>query len=276
MQKDLKYFDSAILTKVAAFIKDNNLFNKRAPIIIGFSGGADSSALLDILISLGYKCIVAHCNFQLRGQESFRDSSFAKMRAKQYGVQYCEIIFDTKDYASKNKVSIEMAARDLRYEWFNILIEKYSAQAIAIAHHRDDTIETFFLNLLRGTGITGLSGINTVNGNVVRPLNCLSRDEIIKYLKVKELEYVTDSTNNKDIYTRNKIRLDLIPLLKEINPNASESIMKTISNLKETEIIYKDSIEKIKAQICTTESDSLKINIKLLKETVAPDRKSVV
>ena len=270
MHKELIPYDVFIQNKVSAFIKENNIFDKKSPIIIGLSGGADSSALLDILISLGYKCIAAHCNFQLRGQESYRDSAFSRLLAKEYGIPYREIVFDTKEYASSNKVSIEMAARDLRYEWFNELLQTYSAQSIAVAHHRDDTIETFFLNLLRGTGVAGLSGINTVNGKIVRPLNCLSRDEIIKYLKFKSLEYVNDSTNKKDIYTRNKIRLDLIPLLKEINPNACEAIIKTISNLKETEIVYQSAIADIKKEIIEVADQSYKIDIKKLLQTIAP------
>ena len=270
MSKETIPYDIAIHGRVSAFIKENNIFDKRSPIIVGLSGGADSTALLDILICLGYKCVAAHCNFQLRGQESYRDSSFSRLRAKEYAIPYKEIIFDTKDYATKNKLSIEMAARELRYNWFNELLQNLSAQAIAIAHHRDDTIETFFLNLLRGTGVAGLSGINTVNGKVVRPLNCLSREEIVKYLKYKHLDFVTDSTNKKDIYTRNKIRLDLIPLLKDINPNACEAIIKTITNLKETEIVYQNAINNIKKEILIPENESFKINIKSLMSTVAP------
>ena len=270
MQKESISYENIIQNKVAGFIKENDLLNKKNPVIIGFSGGADSSALLDILICLGYKCIVAHCNFQLRGEESYRDSAFSKLRAKQYGITYCETIFNTKEYAAKNKLSIEMAARDLRYDWFNELIQKYSAQSIAVAHHMDDTVETFFLNLFRGTGISGLSGINTINGNVIRPLNCLTREEILKYLKVKEIEFVTDSSNYKDIYTRNKIRLDLIPLIKEINPNATDAIIKTIANLKDTEIVYKDAIKNIKNNIVFKDGECYKISIQLLKETIAP------
>ena len=195
--------------------RSTNMLQKDSPVLIGLSGGADSTALLDILRNLGYTCIAVHCNFKLRGDESIRDYEFAKMIALSYNIKFKSVDFDTVEYAKKFGISIEMACRELRYKWFDNIMSELGAQAIAVAHHKDDSIETFFLNLSRGTGITGLTGIKAINGKVVRPLLNISREEIEQYLKLKKIEYITDSTNKQDIYKRNKIRLNVMPLLKQ-------------------------------------------------------------
>ena len=176
MKKEPLKDSNKILDKVSSFISINKIYDIEKPIIVGFSGGADSMALLDILISLGYNCIAAHCNFKLRGDESVRDHEFVKIISLNYGIKFEEIEFNTKQYAHEKGIPIEMAARELRYEWFGKIMNETNAQSIAIAHHIDDTIETFFLNLIRGTGIAGLSGINTINKKISRPLNCLTQD----------------------------------------------------------------------------------------------------
>ncbi|MDO5569859.1 MAG: tRNA lysidine(34) synthetase TilS [Bacteroidales bacterium] len=266
--------ERSLLSKVESFIKEKKMFTKEAPIIVGLSGGADSVALLDVLSTLGYNCIAAHCNFHLRGEESARDHEFSRMQAKNHSAKFEEINFDAKAYALENGLSIEMACRELRYEWFYKLIDKYMAQSIAIAHHLDDSIETFFLNLLRGTGIAGLSGINAVNDKVVRPFLCLGRKEIEDYLSFRNIDFITDSTNLQDIYTRNKVRLQLIPLLKSINPNACESVVKTINNLQMTERIYINAIKNSIENITRNDGENLIIDIpKLLNES---DPKAVI
>lgn len=259
-----------ILNKVEHFINTTEMLEKETPVIIGFSGGADSMALLDILITLGYKCIAAHCNFQLRGDESVRDHEFARMKAKEYNIPFKEIEFLSEEYATAKGISIEMACRELRYSWFEELLIETGAQAIATAHHQDDSIETFFLNLLRGTGIAGLTGINAINGNIVRPLSSISRQEIEEYLTIRNIDFITDSTNKEDIYQRNKIRLHLIPLLKEINPNACQSILRTMGYLRDTEKVYQYSIHEIENKIVQTSNQDVLVDIDALKKTIAP------
>lgn len=259
-----------LLNKVEYFIKETDMLDKGTPILVGFSGGADSMALLDVLITLGYKCIAAHCNFHLRGSESIRDHEFARMTARDYGIPFKEIEFDTTKYAFERGVSIEMACRELRYEWFEELLQETGAQAIAIAHHQDDSVETFFLNLLRGTGISGLTGINPINGNVVRPLSEVSRREIEDYLAIRNIDFITDSTNKEEIYQRNKIRLQLLPLLREINPMANEVILRTMSHLRSTEKIYFHAIHEIRNNIVHIGGQDVSISIEGLKRTISP------
>ncbi|MEG1585535.1 MAG: tRNA lysidine(34) synthetase TilS [Bacteroidales bacterium] len=262
--------ETILLNKVASFIREKEMLNKDIPVLVGFSGGADSTALLDVLVTLGYKCIAAHCNFHLRGSESIRDHEFARMTAREYGIPFKEIEFMTTEYAQSKGISIEMACRELRYEWFEELLQETGAQAIAIAHHLDDSIETFFLNLLRGTGIAGLTGINSINGNVVRPFSKVYRKDIENYLSARSIDFITDSSNKEDIYQRNKIRLQLIPLLREITPSACEAIVKTMDNLHETEKIYAHTIHQLKNKIVVNDGDDVLISIENLQKTIAP------
>lgn len=237
------------ISKVKKYIQDNMLLTDKATVIIGVSGGADSMALLDILHHLGYDCIVAHCNFHLRGQESYRDEYFVEKVASKYNFKYVSANFDTKKYIEEESISLEMAARELRYAWFEKIRKEYKAERIAVAHHQDDSVETVLINLIRGTGIRGLSGISPINGKVIRPLLCIFREDILQYLKSRHIGFVEDSTNKEDIYTRNKIRLNLIPLLKSINPSVVQAIHRTSGNLARTENIYNDYIEKAKHKV---------------------------
>lgn len=255
-----------ILSKVKKYIKDNNLLNAHSRVIIGVSGGADSIALLDILHNLGYECIVAHCNFHLRDQESYRDEYFVEKTCAKYNVKYVSASFNTKKYIKEESISLEMAARELRYAWFEKIRKKYKADKIAIAHHQNDSVETVLINLIRGTGIRGLTGIAPINGNVIRPLLCIYRNDILEYLNEKELPFVEDSTNKEDIYTRNKIRLNVLPLLQTINPSVIQSISRTAENLVQTEKIYQSYIDKAKSTVFT---DNV-INIDVLRQQVEP------
>lgn len=237
------------ISKVKKYIQDNMLLTYKARVIIGVSGGADSMALLDILHHLGYECIVAHCNFHLRGQESYRDEYFVEKVATKYKFKYVSANFDTKKYIEEESISLEMAARELRYAWFEKIRKEYKAEKIAVAHHQNDSVETVLINLIRGTGIRGLSGIPPINGKVIRPLLCIFREDILQYLKVRHIGFVEDSTNKEDIYTRNKIRLNVIPLLKTINPSVVQAIQKTSENLYHTENIFNAYIEKAKRKV---------------------------
>lgn len=254
------------LSKVKKYIKDNNLLNNNAKVIIGVSGGADSIALLDMLHILGYECIVAHCNFHLRDQESYRDEYFVEKICTKYNVKYVSASFNTKKYIKEESISLEMAARELRYAWFEKIRKKYNADKIAIAHHQNDSVETVLINLIRGTGIRGLTGIAPVNGNIIRPLLCIYREDILEYLNEKELSFVEDSTNKEDIYTRNKIRLNILPLLQTINPSAIQAISRSAENLSQTEKIYQSYIEKVTKAVYVNNI----INIDTLLQQVEP------
>lgn len=210
--------------KVSKYIHRHYLLKHDGRYIVALSGGADSVALLCILDALGMNISAAHCNFHLRGEESNRDEQFCVDLCQKMGIPLSRIHFDTQEYAQLHKVSIEMAARDLRYRYFAQLAKDLEADGICVAHHRDDNVETLLLNLLRGSGIDGLAGIAPQNGNILRPLLCISRQDILQYLKEKGQDYVTDSTNLEDDALRNKIRHHVIPLLQTLNPAASDNI----------------------------------------------------
>lgn len=213
-----------ILNKVARFISKEKLLEKEGKYIVALSGGADSIALALMMKALGYNISAAHCNFRLRGEESDRDEQFCVDFCEREGIHLHRIHFDTQSYAQMHKRSIEMAARELRYSYFAHLAKDIEADGILVAHHRDDNVETLLLNLLRGSGVDGLAAIAPKNGNIIRPLLCISREEILEYLMEKKQDYVTDSTNLEDDALRNKIRHHVIPLLESINPAARENI----------------------------------------------------
>lgn len=210
--------------KVSKYIHRHHLLKHDGRYIVALSGGADSVALLCILDALGINISAAHCNFHLRGEESNCDEQFCVDLCQKMGIPLSRIHFDTQEYAQLHKVSIEMAARDLRYRYFAQLAEDLEADGICVAHHRDDNVETLLLNLLRGSGIDGLAGIAPQNGNILRPLLCISRQDILQYLQERGQDYVTDSTNLEDDALRNKIRHHVIPLLQTLNPAASDNI----------------------------------------------------
>mgnify|MGYP001776635057 FL=1 len=188
-------------------------------------------ALSLALRELGFDVVAAHCNFHLRGDESDRDEMFCRRFCERNGIKLHVTHFDTEGFAKLRKISIEMAARHLRYAYFKQLAEDIGASAVCVAHHQDDSVETVLLNLIRGTGIHGLTGIKPKNGGIVRPLLCVTRNEIETVLAEAGQDFVTDSTNLVDDVVRNKIRLDILPLMKEINPSVSDSIAKTASRV---------------------------------------------
>ena len=241
-KKYLFVYLEPMLQKIKSYIAQKRLLENDNVLITGLSGGADSMALLDIMTLLGYRCIAAHCNFHLRGEESEEDARFVKKWCKESDIEFTSVDFDTRQYAADKKISIEMAARELRYAWFEIVRKQFNADAIAVAHHKDDSVETVLMNLIRGTGISGLSGISPQNGKVIRPMLCVSRVEIENYLVERQIPFRTDSTNLEDIYTRNHIRLNVLPMLQKINPSVNETIFRTAENLAEAEKIYKKAV----------------------------------
>lgn len=238
-----------MLRRIQQFIEKNQLLESRKLYLVGLSGGADSVALLLILRELGYRIEAAHCNFKLRGEESDRDEIFVRELCAHYDIPIHVIHFDTKEYANLHKVSIEMAARDLRYGYFRQLCKDINAEGVCIAHHRDDAVETLLMNLLRGAGIHGLTGIRPKNDIVIRPLLCVSRQEILEYLDSIGQSYVTDSTNLVDDVLRNKIRLRVLPLLDEIAPGATVNIDKTANYLCEAEQVYEAEMQREKSML---------------------------
>ena len=252
--------------KVERYINKHNLLKQEKKVLVALSGGADSVALLVVLHKLGYDCEAIHCNFHLRGNESNRDENFARELCTRMGISMHTVHFDTKEYAKEKGISIEMAAREQRYAAFEEHRLSIGAQAIAVAHHRDDSAETLLLNLIRGTGIKGLRGIQPKNGYIIRPLLCVGRDEIIEYLKWRGESYITDSTNLTCDYTRNRIRLELIPKMSEINPSILTTLAATAQRLSDTERIYSQAIEDAIGRVKQENT----INIEALKSEIAP------
>lgn len=259
--------------KVADFIAKHQLLSHDDLHVVALSGGADSVALLLMLKQLGYRIEAAHCNFHLRGKESLRDEDFVKSLCQAHDIPLHLIHFDTKEYATLHQVSIEMAARDLRYGYFHQLCQDIGASTICVAHHRDDAVETLLMNLIRGAGIHGLTGIRPKNGQIVRPLLCLSRQEIEDYLHRIHQDYVVDSTNLVDDVVRNKIRLRVLPLLCEINPNVAENIDKTAHYLQQAEKIFNNTLSlQINSLIEREEgSESQKVAIPSLQQLPSPE-----
>ena len=255
-----------MIYKVAKYIQQKNLMQEGEKTLIALSGGADSVALLVALQKLGYECEAMHCNFHLRGEESMRDEEFVRTLCKKRGVKLIVADFDTKKYAAEKGISIEMAARELRYEAFEKHRKEIGAKSIAVAHHRDDSAETMLLNLIRGTGIKGLHGIQPRNGHIVRPLLCVGRNDIMEYLEKRGEEYITDSTNLETDFTRNKIRLQIMPLLQEINPSIATTLAQTAERISEVEKIYtkatEEGVERVKKGNI--------IDIELLKQEPSP------
>lgn len=245
-----------MVNKIKRYIEEKHLLDSDTTHIVALSGGADSVCLLRIMLQLNYKVHAAHCNFHLRGEESNRDENFCKALCEELGVTLHLAHFDTKSYATLHRISIEMAARDLRYAYFEQLRNAIDAADIVVAHHRDDNVETMLMNLIRGTGINGLQGIKPRNGHIIRPMLQVSRKEIIDHLKLLGQDYITDSSNLVDDVVRNKIRLNILPMLKEINPAAMENMSRTIDNLSESAKIIDYAIEH-SIKDCTQTIDGL-------------------
>jgi len=217
--------------------------------LVALSGGADSVCLLLCLKELGYRVEAVHCNFHLRGDESNRDEQFVIALCQAHDIRLHLIHFDTKTYASLHHVSIEMAARQLRYRYFEQLRHDIGAADICVAHHLDDSVETMLLNLVRGTGIEGMKGISARNGHIVRPLLCVRRHDIELWLQERGQHYVTDSTNLVADVQRNRLRLDIIPRLEQMNPGAVSNIARTAHWLSEANTVYQDAIRQALAQM---------------------------
>lgn len=253
--------------KVKNCIARHELLGREHPVLVALSGGADSVALACVLQDLGYKIEAAHCNFCLRGAESERDEAFVTDFCQRRKIVLHRRCFSTHAYAHEHHVSIEMAARTLRYDFFEQLLQERDLDCVAVAHHREDNTETVLLNLLRGTGIRGLRGIQYRNGKVVRPLLDVSRQEIEDYLAECHQDYVTDSTNLQDEVQRNKIRLNVMPRMREIYPNADESIHQGARRLSDAFRIYEYGMDLLMQQVV----HGNRILLEELNRTPAPE-----
>ena len=257
-----------MLNKVKTYIDTHKLLRPDGRYIVGLSGGADSVALILILKELGYCVEAAHCNFHLRGKESQRDEDFCIKLCEKNNIKLHLIHFYTAEYAELNKVSIEMAARTQRYDYFETLRKEIDADAICIAHHRDDSVETVLLNLVRGTGLRGLMGIRPRNQHILRPLLTCSKSEIENYLSAKEQPFVTDSSNLVADVKRNKLRLEVVPTLKEINPSFDETIVRMSDNIGEAQKIINASLENAFHRIVTVENEEVDALLLRLQEGI--------
>lgn len=258
-----------MLDHFTKFIKTHNLFPPKAPLLLAVSGGIDSVVLAELFHLTNQNFGIAHCNFQLREKESDEDESFVKSLAERLSVKFFSVRFETERYASEKKISIQMAARELRYEWFENIRKENGFHFIATAHHLNDSIETVLLNLTKGTGIAGLHGILCKKEKVIRPLLFASRSEIDAFAKANKIKFRTDSSNELVKYERNKIRLEVIPLLRQINPNLEESFAKSILHFSDAEFLYNKEIDRLKKNLLQQTENGYRISIGSLQNQKA-------
>jgi len=256
-----------VLTKFKKHISTNFPFLKGKKILVAVSGGIDSVILTDLFVKSEFEIALAHCNFNLRGKESELDEEFVKNFANKINAPFFSIAFDTKKYAKKHKLSTQMAARKLRYDWFKKTREENNLDYISTAHHLDDNLETFLINFTRGTGLNGLTGIPEIKDKIIRPLLPFSRQEIKEYIAKNKIEWREDASNAKLAYQRNKIRHQIVPILKEMNPNLLTTFQNTTNHLKESHNIINDRLNNVSDLVISSEEKCLiKIDIKKLKK----------
>jgi len=248
------------------YIKNNNLTNKNERILIGLSGGRDSIFMTTLFKNSNYNIAIAHCNFNLRGEEADNEQKFVENYAKQNSIEFFTTSFDTEKYASEKGISIQMAARELRYNWFEQIKIENNFDKIAIAHNKNDSVETFLINLTRGTGIKGLTGIKPINGNIIRPILFVERNEITNYLTENNISWKDDSSNNSDKYSRNNIRHNIIPEFEKMNSDFISTMSKNIEKLDSVYKVYNKEINFKRNKILIRQTDKTLINIEILKK----------
>ena len=247
-------------------INQNLPFLKESKLLIAISGGLDSVVLTHLCHKAELNFALAHCNFSLRGSESDNDEAFVLQLAEDLNVEIFIECFDTETYAKTHKLSIQMAARELRYDWFYELSEQLKFDYILTAHHADDNLETFLINIARGTGLDGLTGIPETNEQLVRPLIPFSRAEIENFAKDNQMSWQEDSSNASSKYVRNALRHNVIPKLKEIKPEWLQNFQKTQSHLQGSKAIIEDALARIQKKVVSVENDIISFNIKKLKK----------
>jgi tRNA(Ile)-lysidine synthase len=252
-------------------IADQHLFTAKDKLLLAVSGGVDSVVLCELCKQAGYDFVIAHCNFQLRGAESERDEQFVQQLGEKYGVEVKVKRFDTEQYAAANKLSIQEAARALRYEWFEELAVSPESGVgnlvllnIVTAHHKDDNMETLLMNFFRGTGLHGLTGIPAAYGQIKRPLLSFSKEEILAFAKEQQLDYVEDSSNQSSKYTRNFFRNELIPAISKVYPQVKDNLQDNIDRFKQIEKLYQLSVGAIKKKLLKEKGAEVHIPVKQL------------
>jgi len=260
-----------MLEKLQQHINLKFSFLKEKKLLIAISGGLDSVVLTHLLHKLNFDISLAHCNFNLRGIESDNDEVFVKNLGENIDIKTFTTHFKTEKYAQENQLSTQVAARNLRYDWFEEIINQHQFDFVVTAHHADDNLETFLINLTRGTGLEGLTGIPELNGNIVRPFLIFSRDEIETYATENTIEWREDKSNASIKYVRNKIRHQIVPVLKEINSTLLESFQKTSEHLQESQQLIEASISNFKKKVvAVSENGNIKIDITKIQETNNP------
>jgi len=255
-----------VLNLYKEYIIKKRLFTQNDKILLTVSGGIDSVVMLDLFIKSGFTCGIAHCNFNLRADESNKDEQFVKKLAEHYHLPFYNISFNTEEYARINNISLQMAARALRYTWFSEIKEKHHYDYIATAHNKNDVVETFLINISRGTGIKGLTGIKPKTDKIIRPILFATRNQIEIYCKENNLQFREDSSNVSIKYKRNKIRHQVIPVLEEINPNFCQTVIENIDRIKQVYQIYQASIKEKMQEIISENSENLTFEIAKLKQ----------
>ncbi len=259
-----------MLERFLEFVQKKQLFESYQKVLLAVSGGIDSMVLLNLFEKSGFEYGIVHCNFNLRGTESDGDEDFVRQQVLVHGVPAWFESFETEEYARLNGVSIEMAARELRYDYFEKIRLEHNYNYIATAHHLDDLIETFFLNLSRKTGIKGLTGIKEKTGNIIRPLLFADRQEIEEFARENFIGFREDSSNIEVVYQRNFLRHKILPLFQELNPSFKKNMLVSIENLKETEQVYLDYLSEEKEQVIQKDTEIIKIEIEALLKAKFP------
>ncbi len=261
-----------MLSKLQKHLTDNFPFLLEQRLLLAVSGGLDSMVMVDLFKKLNFKITIVHCNFQLRGIESFGDQNFIQEYADANEIPIFATQFDTEAFAKDYKLSTQVAARELRYNWFYELLETGNYDYILTAHHADDNLETFLINFSRGTGLDGLTGIPSQNDKIIRPLLIFSREDILHYAKKNNIQWREDSSNASDKYLRNKIRHDLVPILKELNPNFLSSFERTQAFLQESQVMAEDASIMVYQQVAKENGNNIHFDLKKL--TQLPNYKS--
>lgn len=253
-----------MISKFQKHLSQNLSFLTNKRLLLAISGGIDSMVMLDLFKKSGFEIAIAHCNFQLRGQESKGDQAFIEKYSEENNIPLFITQFDTKAFAEDFKLSIQVAARELRYKWFYELLESNHYDYVLTAHHADDNIETFLINLSRGSGLEGFTGIPIQNDKTVRPLLNFGREEILNYARQHAIKWREDSSNASDKYLRNKIRQEIVPVLKSLNPNLLPSFQNTVENLQQAMSLVDDASRIVYRKVVLDEENQKKINLKEL------------
>jgi len=250
------------------FIHHHNLFQPKDKLLLAVSGGVDSVVLCELCYQSGFDFAIAHCNFQLRGKESERDETFVKQLSEKYQKQVFVKRFETEKYASEKKISMQVAARELRYAWFESIGDnRASFNVLLTAHHLNDSIETMLMNFFKGTGITGLHGILPKQGKIVRPLLIANKEEIVQFATENNLQWIEDSSNESDKYSRNYFRHNIIPAIEKIYPEVVNNLSSTIDRFRDIELLYHQSILHHKKKLLEQKGNEIHIPVLKLKKS---------